>query len=228
MTKTSLCKKLLLLEDDINLNETVTEFLEESGFCVTSVYSGEEAQDSIYENHFDLLLFDVNVPSPNGFELLQIVRDSGNTTPAIFLTSRNGMDDLEEGFDVGCDDYLRKPFELKELLLRVKTILKRNFYHQAEERLSLSNDISYDTAGQTLYYKDKALSLHQKEQKLLQLFLQHKNEALSHETIMSHLWDYEETPSDLSLRTYIKNLRKILEKESIESIKRFGYKFSAL
>jgi DNA-binding response OmpR family regulator len=222
-----LTHKLLLLEDDLNLNETISDFLNEAGFTVTSVYSGEDAQDTIYENHFDLLLLDVNVPPPNGFELLKIIRDQDVTAPAIFLTSRNGMDDLETGYEVGCDDYIRKPFALKELLLRIQTLLKRNFYHSNSDQISLSTDISYDTKAQTLYHHGKPLKLHQKEQKLLQLFLQHKNEALSHETIMQHLWGFDEEPSDASLRSYIKNLRKILGKESIESIKRYGYKFSS-
>jgi two-component system, OmpR family, response regulator len=219
-------QRLLLLEDDLNLNETISDFLDDSGFDVHSVYSGEDAQNSIYENNFDLLVLDVNVPAPSGFELLAQARKEGNQTPAIFLTSLNGMDDVEKGFDVGCDDYIRKPFALKELLLRIQTILKRNFSHQESDRQTLTEALSYDINNQTLYLNDQAVSLHQKEQKLLQLFLQHKNEPLTHETIMSHLWTYDEEPSDLSLRTYIKNLRKILGKDSIESIKRYGYKFS--
>ena len=224
----NLSYKLLLLEDDMNLNETISDFLKDEDFEVISTYSGEEAQETIYENNFDLLLLDVNVPPPNGFELLKTLREQGVTAPAIFLTSLNGMEDLEKGFDSGCDDYIRKPFALKELLLRIQTILKRSFYHLAQERVELSKDIFYDTRSQTLYQNEKALELQQKEQKLLQLFLQNPNVALTHERIMNHLWSYDEEPSDLSLRTYIKNLRKILGKESIESIKRYGYKFSSL
>jgi len=224
----NLSHKLLLLEDDINLNETISEFLTQAGFKVISAYTGEEAQDYIYENNFDILVLDVNVPPPSGFELLKIIRKQDVTTPAIFLTSLNGMDDVEKGFDLGCDDYIRKPFSLKELLLRIQSILKRPFYHKNEEKIQLSDKISYDSQSQTLYQDDKVLELQQKEQKLLQLFLKNTNVALTHETIMSHLWDYGEEASDLSLRTYIKNLRKILGKDSIESIKRYGYKFSAL
>jgi len=223
-----LAQKILLLEDDLSLNETISDFLQESEFEVISVYSGEEAQDSIYENSFDILLLDVNVPPPNGFKLLKTLRDQGVTAPAIFLTSLNSMDDLQKGYDVGCDDYIRKPFALKELLLRIQTILKRGFHHHNEDKIQLTKELSYDTEAQVLYQNNLALELQQKEQKLLQLFLQHPNEALTHETIMNHLWDYDESPSDLSLRTYIKNLRKILGKDSIESIKRYGYKFSAL
>lgn len=217
---------LLLLEDDINLNETICEYLEDQGFCISPVYTGEDAQDLLYEKSFDLLLLDVNVPAPSGFELLALIRKDEIQTPAIFLTSLNGMQDLEMGFDVGCDDYMRKPFALKELLLRIQSILKRNFNHQKDDKQILNEHFSYDTKEQLLYQDEQIVKMHYKEQKLLQLFLQHQDEALSHERIKEHLWNFDEEPSDLSLRTYIKDLRKILGKDSIESIKRYGYKFS--
>ncbi len=225
MQKSSL-KKLLLLEDDLNLNETLTEFLEESGYAVTSVYSGSDAQDALYESPFDLLILDVNVPSPNGFELLQHARSEGVTTPAIYLTSRNGIEDLKEGYESGCDDYLRKPFEMQELRLRIDTLIQRNFFHNPSQKLQLCEHISYDTASDTLYHDEREIPLHAKEKRLLKLFLMHPDEQLTHEAISDHLWDYDEMPSDQSLRTYIKNLRKILGKDRIVSIKRYGYKFS--
>lgn len=219
-------KEVLLLEDDLALNETICDFLEEHGFKVTPAYTGTEAQDLLYENPFDILILDVNVPAPNGFELLSELRARGNTTPAIYMTTLHQLEDVETGYDSGCDDYIRKPFALKELLLRIETIIKRNFFHQESNRLELDTHITYDTKADTLYLDGAPLHLHHKEKKLLQLFLQHKNEPLSHQSIMEHLWSFEETPSDSSLRTYIKDLRKILGKERIESIKRYGYKFS--
>ena len=96
--------KILLLEDDANLNETVTEFLEEEGYDVTSTFDGYEAQDSLYESKFDLLLLDVNTPGIDGFTLLSEARKNGVVAPSIFITSLNGVDDLEKGFQSGCDD----------------------------------------------------------------------------------------------------------------------------
>ncbi len=218
-------KKLLLLEDDLNLHETVLEFLEEAGFAVTSCYNGEEAETALYENRFDLLLLDVNVPSPNGFELLKVSRAQGNTTPAIFLTSRNAIDDLQEGYDSGCDDYLKKPFELKELLIRIQSLLKRSFYHTPDEQLKINERFSYDVKNDTLLDQGQALHLHAKEKELLKLFMQHPNEQIAHETIEDHLWGFDETPNADSVRTYIKDLRKIFGKDSIVSIKRYGYQF---
>lgn len=217
--------KLLLLEDDPNLSESVCEYLEEQGYAVVPVYDASSAEDALYEGQFDLLLLDVNIPGGDGFSLLKASRKEGNVTPAIFITSRNGMSDVEEGYESGGDDYIRKPYQLKELLLRIQTILKRNFYHPPSDTLDLAEGITYDTLNQILRIQGKEQPLQLKEHKLLKLFIQHKNELLTHETIMEHLWDYDERPSDGSLRTYIKTLRKLLGKDSIVSHKRLGYQF---
>ncbi len=221
MIKTS----LLLLEDDPNLSESVSEYLEDQGFRVTCAYDASSAEDLLYEQRFDLLLLDVNVPGGDGFSLLKASRKEGNSTPAIFITSRNAMSDVEEGFESGGDDYIRKPFALKELLLRIQTILKRNFYHNPTDALTLGEGITYDIDNQVLIVQGKTENLQLKEHKLLKLFIQHRNELLTHEMILEHLWDYDETPSDGSLRTYIKTLRKLLGKDSIVSHKRLGYQF---
>jgi len=217
--------KILLLEDDSNLNETVTEFLEDQGYEVISVYNGEEAQEKLYESKYDLLLLDINVPGLSGLKLLKESREEGITAPAIFITSMDSVDDLERGFESGCDDYIRKPFALKELKIRIETLLKRGFYHQDKERVQIAQDIFYDIKNNELVIAGKSTSLGHKEATLLKLFLKHEGQMLSHETIFEHLWNYDEDPSDSALRTYIKNLRKLIGKESIVSIKKQGYKF---
>ncbi len=217
--------KLLLLEDDPNLSESVSEYLEDQGYEVICVYDASSAEDALYEQRFDLLLLDVNVPGGDGFSLLKASREEGNATPAIFITSRNAMSDVEEGFESGGDDYIRKPFALKELLLRIQTILKRNFYHNPKSALTLGEGITYDIDNQLLTINGVVQNLQLKEHKLLKLFIQHRNELLAHEVILEHLWDYDETPSDGSLRTYIKTLRKLLGKDAIVSHKRLGYQF---
>ena len=219
--------KILLLEDDANLNETVTEFLEEQGHDVVAVFDGYEAQEKLYETKFDLLLLDINVPGIDGLELLKESRDEGVVAPAIYITSMDSVDDLEKGFESGCDDYIRKPFALKELLIRVETLLKRGFYHESKEFIRIDEGIEYDIKSGELVIDGEAVSLGNKESRLLKLFMKTEGEVLSHERIYKHLWDYEEEPSDSALRTYIKNLRKIIGKERIVSIKKQGYKFVA-
>lgn len=217
--------KILLLEDDANLNETVTEFLEELGHEMISVYDGYEAQEKLYESKFDLLLLDVNTPGINGFNILKEARESDVVAPAIFITSLDSVDDLEKGFASGCDDYIRKPFALKELKIRVETLLKRGFFHESKEMIMISDTIAYDINNNELVIDGKVVSLGHKESKLLKLFMKNNGEVIAHERIYKHLWDFDEEPSDTALRTYIKNLRKIIGKDKIVSIKKQGYKF---
>ncbi|MEA2028337.1 MAG: response regulator transcription factor [Campylobacterota bacterium] len=218
--------EILLLEDDSNLNDTICDFLEDSGHSITPCYCGLEAQNILYEKKFDLLLLDVNVPNFNGFELLKWARNEGDDSPAIFITSLNSVDDLEMGFESGCDDYIRKPFELKELLIRIETLLKRSFSKDKKVLIAIDENIHYNIQSSELYIDDQPYPLGKKESQLLKIFIKHEGEVVSHEYIYSHLWSFDETPSDTSLRTYIKHLRKILGKDRIISIKRQGYRFT--
>ena len=217
--------KILLLEDDISLNDTLCEYLEDNSYEIVPVYDGLDAQEKLYEEQFDLLLLDVNVPSPNGFELLHSARENSIKTPAIFMTTRSSMDDLEMGYKSGADDYIRKPFELKELLLRIQSILKRNYFHSTNERVEISQNIFYNISNGELYIDENIVILGDKESRLLKLFMQRRGELLTHEVIISYLWDYDEKSSDSAVRTYIKNLRKLLGKDRIVSHKRLGYQF---
>ena len=215
---------ILLLEDDLQLSDTVKQFLEYSGYLVYPAYDASEAKDILYEKSIDLMLLDIKVPHQNGFDFLQEVRDQGNATPAIFITSLNAVDDVTRGFDIGCDDYIRKPFALKELLARVESILKRSFGTQNNE-MDLKNGFIFDVKGLFLTQHNKKIALKNKEAKLLAIFLKKPNELLTYDTIYEVLWDYNETPSHGSLRAYINSLRHILGKEKIETIKHAGYRY---
>jgi len=215
---------VLLLEDDLQLSDTVKQFLEYSGYTVYPAYDASEAKDILYEKSIDIMLLDIKVPHQNGFDFLQEVRDTGDFTPAIFITSLNSVDDVTRGFDIGCDDYIRKPFALKELLARVEAISKRNFGTQ-ENLLDLGNDYAFDIKGVFLTHKNEKVALKTKEAKLLALFLKNQNKLLNYEEIFEVLWEYNETPSSGSLRAYINTLRNLLGKEKIETIKHSGYRY---
>ena len=215
--------KILYLEDDITLSETVGEFLVENGFEVLSVYDGYEVLEATYKESFDIFLFDVNVPKINGFKLLHELREANISTPAIFTTSLKGIDDLSMGYECGADDYIKKPFALRELLFRIKALLKREFKSQ-NEITTISNEAKFNTFTNELYIVDKKTPLNPKESILLKLLLKHQNECVLLEDIYTELWSHDEPPSDMSLRTYIKNLRKLIGKEQILSIKKVGYK----
>lgn len=217
--------KILLLEDDIALSDIMSEYLEDNHFELDLVYDGEEALESAYESQYDLYIFDVNVPAVKGFDLLRTLRENGDKTPAIFVTSLNDIDDVSKGFESGADDYLKKPFELAELLLRIKNIQKRSFTQQRSTLIHINENVSFNIDTELLVRGDESITLPQKELKLLKHFLKHPNEIVTFETLNDVLWDYDETPSAESLRAHIKNLRKNLDKDMIHNLRGLGYRF---
>lgn len=216
--------KIFYLEDDEHLSETVIEFLDDEGFDVVHSFDGESALSKLYNENFDLLLLDVNVPNMNGFELLESLRQSDITTPAIFITSLDSIDDLSRGYEIGADDYVKKPFVLKELLFRIKALLKREYKLQ-EDMIQIDKNITLDTTQREINYNNTIISLNEKEMKLLILLHKHKNRCVLFDEIFENVWSFSETHSEQSLRTFIKNLRKIVGKERIKSIKKQGYMF---
>lgn len=216
--------KILYLEDDLNLSQTVEEFLSDEGYEVLCVYDGDEALKKLYSHNFDLLIFDVQVPQIDGFSLLKLLREANITTPTIFTTSRNSLEDLSFGYDVGGDDYLKKPFALKELLFRIKAILKRE-YKTNDHIVPLDATTTFDINLRLIHTKNQTFEIHQKEAELLKLLLKNQNHCVDFEVIFETVWSFDATHSEQSLRTYIKNLRKIVGKERIISIKTKGYMF---
>lgn len=214
--------KILYLEDDIALGLTIEEFLEDHDFDVTLVRDGNKALDELYEKNFDLLILDVQVPNIDGFELLKSLRDSNIQTPAIFTTSLNSIEDLSYGYEIGADDYLKKPFELKELLFRIKALLKRE-YKLDQNIFKIDDEISFNILDHKLQVATNEYSLNQKESELLKLLFQHKNSCVTFDMIFDSVWSSQEMNNYESLRTYIKNLRKYIGKEKIKNIKKQGY-----
>ena len=217
--------KILLLEDDLILNEIIEEYLVEQGHTLSVTYNGTEAQDLLYSQNFDLLILDVNVPQIDGFELLKELRNQNIKTPAIFITSLNMIDDVQKGFDCGCDDYIKKPFELKELGLRINNI-KRLFNIEPSHLISISKNISLDTQNLLIIKKKKKIHIAKKECEIIQYLINNSQKAVSIEELSLNLWSYEESPEPATIRTYIKNLRKVLSDEMILNIRGVGYRFN--
>ena len=185
------------------------------------------AEELIYESHFDILILDVNVPGQNGFTLLKALRKNETRTPALFLTTQNQIPDMQKGYESGCDEYIPKPFLLAELKLRVDYLLQKSFFHPKTSQIKLSTDVYYELENMILKVQKEVIHLQSKEHTLLKLFLQNSNRPLTHEEINSHLWSFDEEPSESALRTYIKNLRKYIGKDKIVSLKRIGYQYNA-
>ena len=214
--------KILILEDDKLFNETLEDFLEEEGFDVAFALDPYSALELAYEQKFDLYLFDVNLPYETGFSLLKKLRDSGDTTPTIFLTSRDDKLSMTEGFSVGADDYMKKPIDLDELLLRVKAVLRRQM---RTDKISIGK-YTLDCTAKRLYSGDEPIMIKKKAIDLLLLFLYSKEEVVSIEAIGEHLWHVNEEISLGSIRVYITALKKYFP-DNIENIRGVGYRFIA-
>ncbi len=215
---------ILLLEDDIILSELIEEFLLSLGYRVTLAFDGRVAEELAYSQKFDLFLLDVNVPYVNGFEFLSAIRAVKNETPAIFITSLSDPKDMKEGFEVGADDYIKKPFDLSELELRINN-LKRHF--NLESRTIMIDDKStLDMENHTIMIEGVSHPLTKKDAEVLAYLLANHTRVVSLEELGSNVWEYEHIPSDATLRTYIKNIRKLLGEEAITNIKGVGYRFN--
>lgn len=214
--------KILLLEDDTLLSETLEDFLSEEGFKIDQAFDGEEVLELNYESNYDLYLFDINVPKINGLELLQQLRDTGDNTPAIFLTSYKDKETLKEGFVCGADDYLTKPVDLDELLLRIHSLLKR--CGKQLDIIELSSNMTFNPQSRRLIQDNKDMNLPIKVITLLELCLENRGQIITKDMIVNRLWSTSEEYSEGSIRVYINNLKKVLGKESISNVKGIGYK----
>jgi DNA-binding response OmpR family regulator len=217
--------KILLLEDDLILSEVIVEHLEYYNYNVTPIYNGIEAENILFEERFDLLLLDVNVPLLNGFELLKGLRESGNETPVIFITSLNTSKDVLEGFELGANDYLKKPFEMVELKARIDNI-KRHFNIDDERLVQISETISYDVAKYRLMVKNKEETLTKKEGDFLAYLLHNRGKVISTDELMVNVWSYETAPTSATIRTYIKRIRQLVGEELVTTIRGVGYLFN--
>ncbi len=213
--------KILFLEDDKLFGETIEEFLSDEGYEVDWAESGEEALNFCYFKKYDLYLFDVKLPDIGGFELIAQLRDAQDETPLIFLTSKNRSEDLKEGFLKGADDYIKKPVDLEELLLRIKAVLRRTI---GEEKIAIGNCL-FDMKNMELVCEQEKIELNPKEAQLLLVFLKNRKRIVTKEDIYAALWNRDEIVSDGAVRVYVNTLKKIFGKDAITNIRGVGYRF---
>jgi len=205
-------KNILLLEDDYELAETLKELLQEDSYNVDLVYDGNEAIDAAYEKKYDLYIFDINVPEVSGIELLQSLREADDTTPAIFISALVDLNTIAKGFEVGADDYIKKPFFPEELLIRVKAKLA-----------SMSKDISYGNLQyfpekKELYIDGKLVPLGEVQECLCDIFMHNIGNVLDKSILMDCLVN----PSDTALRVALNKFKKITSLP-IKNVRGIGY-----
>ncbi len=212
--------KVLLLEDEYSLRISVEEFLSDIGYEVDGFMDGLEAYDAVYDKSYDILLLDVNVPSLNGFELLRKLREDNVTIPAIFLTSMTEMDDLKEGYKRGCCDYIRKPFDLEELELRIDQALASHL-HNDGSLVELGCNLMYDLKKSKLTQDDEEIVLRKTEKDLLEVLIKNKNSIVSTQMFQDEVWGEYVEPA--TIRVQLNNLKKKLPEDIIQNRRGLGY-----
>jgi len=214
--------RVLILEDDKLFGETIEDYLAYNGFVCDRACNVDYAYELTYSNRFDIYLLDINMPTSSGIEFLKMLRSTGDSTPALFMTSYKEIDMLNQAFNSGGDDYLRKPFELMELSLRIEALLKR--VGKYKEGILVCEGVYFLPQEQCVKKEGSIEKISKKESLLLGELLEHRGVVVKNETIYLSLWEDDE-PKNSSLRVYVNRLNKVLGGSYIKNIRGEGYKF---
>jgi len=212
--------KILLLEDEYSLRISIEEFLSDIGYEVDGFADGLEAHDAVYDKVYDVLLLDVNVPTLDGFEMLKKLREDGIKIPAIFLTSMTETADLKEGYKRGCCDYIRKPFDLVELELRIDQAIA-SVSSDESAVVALGHGVTYDMKKSKLICDDEEIVLRKTEKDILEVLIKNKNIVVSTQMLQDDVWGEYVEPA--TIRVQLNNLRKKLPSELIQNRRGLGY-----
>lgn len=203
--------KILLAEDDINLGSVLRQYLHAKGYDVDLANDGEEAFKTFMENEYDLCILDVSMPKKDGFTLAKDIRRINSKIPIIFLTVRSMKEDVLRGFDIGADDYITKPFNMEELLMRIEAILRRTGrLTESKQTVFQIGKFTFDSVRQTLKIDDKVQKLTTKENELLKLLASNMNEVVERNYALKLVWGDDSFFNARSMDVYITKLRKYL------------------
>jgi two-component system, OmpR family, manganese sensing response regulator len=221
--------KILLVDDETELSDPLSRILLREGYQVDIANDGALGMNLALQNSYDLLILDWMLPHNSGIEICRSVRSQSIATPVLFLTAKDTVDDRVGGLDAGADDYLVKPFELRELLARVRALLRRSTLETPNSDHLKIADLELDLDNQLVYRQERVIDLSVKEIQLLTYFMQHPDQLLTHEEIYSHLWQTEEQPSSNVLAALVRLLRRKIETnpetQLIHTIYGKGYRF---
>lgn len=229
--------KVLIVEDEPNMRLGLQDNLEFEGYEVESAEDGEEGLEKILGGNFNLILLDVMMPKMSGFEVCKSVRKQGITTPIILLTAKGEEIDKVRGLELGADDYITKPFSLRELLARVKAVLRRG--NDNAEAKQVKNNLPVKIGSLSVNFhsynataKNKAVQMSHKEFEILQFLWEHRNSTVSRDDLLSNIWGYDENPTTRTVDNFIVKLRQKIEKDAdhpqhIITVHGIGYKLVA-
>ena len=226
--------RILLVEDEEHLQENIKMNLEMENYEVVAVDNGVDALKKFSDQRFNLVILDIMLPEMDGFQVCEQIRLEDMEIPVLFLTAKDSSQDVIRGLKKGADDYLTKPFNLEELLLRVKSLVKRSFSEKEKEENIQTyafgdnnvNFLTYEADG-----KNGKVALTKKEVKLLKLLIDKKNEVVSRQQILQYVWGYDVYPSTRTIDNFILSFRKYFEEDPknpqyFHSIRGVGYKFT--
>ncbi|HEO4715149.1 TPA: response regulator transcription factor [Streptococcus agalactiae] len=216
--------KILLIEDDLSLSNSVFDFLDDFA-DVMQIFDGEEGLYEAESGVYDLILLDLMLPEKNGFQVLKELREKGITTPVLIMTAKESIDDKGQGFDLGADDYLTKPFYLEELKMRIQALLKRS--GKFNDNSLIYGDIRVDMSTNSTFVNQTEVELLGKEFDLLVYFLQNQNVILPKSQIFDRIWGFDSDTTISVVEVYVSKVRKKLKgtlfSEKLQTLRSVGY-----
>lgn len=219
--------KILIIEDEYSLADAISETLNKEGFTVKIVTDGEKGKDEASTNIYDIILLDVMIPNKDGFSILKELRNENIETPIIMLTAKSEIYDKLNGLENGADDYITKPFHMKELVARIKVVLKRNSNLSNTDNINFG-DLTLDLKTGKMKTNEDEMSINGKELELLETLLLNKNQIISREILANKIWGYDSETEYNNVEVYVSFLRKKLKilqsNVKIKAIRGIGYK----
>lgn len=226
---------ILLIEDEENLHEALKLNLELEGYEVSSAFNGTEALQKVQEEYFDLLVVDIMIPEIDGISVIETIRIQQNDVPILILSAKNTSTDRVLGLKKGADDYLTKPFNLEELILRVQKLINKNL--KLNDKISIGDTYSFGNntvdfkAQEAVTKNGEKIQLSKKESMLLKLLIENKNEVVPREKILQTVWGYNVYPTTRTIDNFILSFRKYFEEDSrhpkhFHSVRGVGYKYT--
>lgn len=206
---------ILIIEDDINLSTVLADYLQNKGYVVATASDGQEGWEMLMKNHYDLVLSDITMPRMNGWQLLKSLRDSNNQVPLIFVTAKTDREDIIRGYNLGCDDYVTKPYSMDILICKIEAVLRRYKANQVNSEMEFDlNGVRFDAVRQTL----GSHHLSTRENELLLVLCQNMGKMVERNRILMSLWGSDTYFNSRSLSVYINHLRNYIGKDSIVKI----------
>jgi two-component system, OmpR family, response regulator VanR len=212
--------KILLVEDDIMLNEMIAEYITSTGHIIKSVKTGTEALEILDKEKFDLLILDINLPDIDGFTILERMHEQKRMIPTIYISALIDIEDISRAFDLGCFDYLKKPFHLKELTLRINKILKTRIVPQRHKRLS--KHYSFDSENMTLLYNNEPHILPKRQLQIIELLALNRSLVVQYDMFRDYVWN-DDYIDNATIRAEVNRVKTVLREDFIKNIRGSGY-----